>query len=222
MASLDVTWSEKIRSEECLWSLYDGCSNTETDWMDIDSQKDFQTLLECVSSALGHEPESYAETDLHSVQFSASSPPFVLDQKRIAADLKKSMQKFSRSLFPLIPMNVWRLMMVIGAIASIIGYIGCFTIVQESQGNATGAYLWIGLEAALLRSNFWGGSHRTESRVRTLLTRRTRLCFCRPLLHIVVQSVPWRFLTLRFTTRSPTMTTAEGSILHSIKSARKG
>jgi hypothetical protein len=59
------------------------------------------------------------------------------------------MARHSRSVFPRIPLAVWLFMMSIGAVASVIGYVGCFSLVQDSQSSTAGRYLWLGLEAAL-------------------------------------------------------------------------
>ncbi|KIM81545.1 hypothetical protein PILCRDRAFT_496126 [Piloderma croceum F 1598] len=55
---------------------------------------------------------------------------------------------------------VWQLMLLFGIVASVVGYVGCFSLVQDIQSTAAGRYLWLGLEAvlSLVRMAIWASN----------------------------------------------------------------
>ena len=56
--------------------------------------------------------------------------------------------------------NFYQTVIFIGILASVVGYIGCFSLVQDETATATGRYLWVGLEAlmSMIRMIIWASN----------------------------------------------------------------
>ena len=55
---------------------------------------------------------------------------------------------------------IYQFLIIVGMLGSVVGYIGCFSLVQDDQATAVGRYLWIGLEAllSLVRMMIWASN----------------------------------------------------------------
>ncbi|KAJ7250610.1 hypothetical protein C8J57DRAFT_677312 [Mycena rebaudengoi] len=51
-----------------------------------------------------------------------------------------------------------RVLLILGFIMTFVGYVGCFTLIQDAKSTASDTYIWLGLEAilSLLRMAIWG------------------------------------------------------------------
>ena len=56
--------------------------------------------------------------------------------------------------------GLYRILVAIGVLASVVGYIGSFSLVQDNKASPRGRYLWIGLEAllAVIRTMIWASN----------------------------------------------------------------
>jgi len=56
--------------------------------------------------------------------------------------------------------GVCRILILIGVLGSLVGYIGCFSLVQDEKASPRGRYLWIGLEVflAIVRTMIWASN----------------------------------------------------------------
>jgi hypothetical protein len=54
--------------------------------------------------------------------------------------------------------TILRVLLLIGFLLTLVGYVGCFTIIQDSKSTPSDTYLWLGLEAflSLVRMMVWG------------------------------------------------------------------
>ncbi len=64
-----------------------------------------------------------------------------------------------------------QILLAIGILASVVGYLGCFTVVQSVQNNAA-PVIWLGLEAALsiIRMFIWAANPKWDSAPPLLFT----------------------------------------------------
>jgi len=78
----------------------------------------------------------------------------------MSAKRPSAAQRLQKSLLPPSLLFFCQLAILVGIAASVIGYIGCFSLVQDNQSTATGRYLWLGLEIllSLLRTLMWASN----------------------------------------------------------------
>lgn len=149
-----IRWGDSYTSEECLWALYNHLRSSDVE--------QGSKLAKCIAPILGIQLLETQTTAL------AENPQLQVvteadDETAIAAKVLKAQiataaeglqHAMSKCSLPLIPFHF---MMAIGIVASVVGYIGCFSLVQDSQATAIGRYLWLALEAilSLIRMMIW-------------------------------------------------------------------
>ncbi|KAK7050702.1 hypothetical protein R3P38DRAFT_3608716 [Favolaschia claudopus] len=125
--NMNITWDETRTSEQCLSSLYRFLQTAKT--IDLKFIDDALKEIGQVLDAGGTSPPTRAA--------------------EVSAKLRPYLDEAAEWVFLFIAL-------VLGFFMTVTGYIGCFTIVQNSR-TASDPYIWIGLEVALalMRLGVW-------------------------------------------------------------------
>jgi len=140
-----IRWDHNKTSEACLQDLYRYLELFEwTADEDRDSEK-MKKLLHHISGL----PDKPTGERFHKKYL-----------ELLGEDSDSKNTVITAELFSKIYRGFYRILIFIGVMASVAGYIGCFSLVQDKKASPRGRYLWIGLEAflALVRMMIWASN----------------------------------------------------------------
>jgi len=135
--NIPIRWDIERTSEECLQDLY--LYLELFDWtVDRDGNLKLKELL-------NHIPDKTTADRLH------KKHPTLFPRTSLAVP-------FPQNCLP--GPRFYRVLICMGVLASVVGYVGCFSVVQDRNASARGTYLWIGLESALaiVRMMIWASN----------------------------------------------------------------
>lgn len=129
-----IQWDERYASEVCLTSLRDFLQAP----MDNALKDNIEPFLNVLARALRRNPVvGGPPTDAAN----ADPPKATADAGAIAMQLEQAQRNTAARV-------VMQILLLMGFIMALVGYVGCFTIVQNAP-NSTDTYIWLGAEAVL-------------------------------------------------------------------------